>query len=101
MNDGSGHIVMGSLGKTRPPWEIGKPLKHSSASDEDIICHLVARFHSSNRLVFLTENRKGDVHGVARLLTDFVEPALRAQASDRFGLLTVFKKGRRNGESMH
>jgi len=78
--------------------DIGKPLKHFSWSDLEVVQSLVAWLDTYNKVILLTEDVKTDKKGLRKLLNKLVKPHINSYHRNRISFVVLYKKGKTNIE---
>lgn len=76
--------------------DIGKPLKHFSWSDLDVVQSLVAWLDTYNKVILLTENLNTDQKGLRNLLNKLVKPHVNNYHRNKLSFVVLYKKGKTN-----
>jgi hypothetical protein len=93
--DGSPFYVWGGYNRSgsNSPFR-GAPAKEFSWSDNAVAFTLVAQFSGVDHVVLLSENRRRNIGGLARVLRDDVQKVLCEEHQNRFRLDVYMKRGK-------
>jgi hypothetical protein len=88
--------LVGSSGRKMreffPSYDIGRPVKGHSTSDEDVVALLTSEFLSRDRVCLLTQNTKRDHGGLRSILELEIAPILENLKPKRLGILVLCQK---------
>jgi hypothetical protein len=72
----------------------GQPMKGASWSDEQVLWSVTIQFAGSDTLFFLSENRRGDIRGIRRLLENDLQPVIGTANRSAYNLVALWKNHR-------